>query len=524
MPEKMSVDKRTSLAALGAQLEIVPNAPLGDPDNFQSVARRLAAEHGWFLADQFCNPANPLVHERTTGPEILAQAGGAVGAFVAGAGTGGTITGVGRYLRRAAPGARIVLADPLGSGLADWVEHGVAGPDTGYRIEGIGAGAAPAVMERGVIDAAERIPDDESFAMVGRLLREEGLLVGGSAGTAVAAAVRVARAGGLDGPGRRAAARQLGSLPLDRLAAGAIGRASTAASSFFEDAGGCVPRIAGDGPQFDAMGMWKILRSSVLVLALLACAPAVGQAADRTRLQRLERAPGARPPQRRPPRARPRPAAEQQCAARLRARALRRHAAAWLFRAQRAEPRRSTSASGASSTARSSARTSPGARASTRRRKASSSLWMHSAPHRRIILMSSLHRVGLGVATGSFQRSSVPSWQPPTSPPDALSAATHRRRRDPRPHRARDHASARELRRSGSRRSRRACSRSASCARAARAAGSCTARISRPAPPAGARTHAPAHGLRAAPLAGGLLRGDPAYARFANRRIRSECC
>jgi cysteine synthase len=200
MPEKMSLDKRTSLAALGARVEITPNAPLGHPDNFQQVALRLAAEHGWFLADQFCNPANPLVHEHTTGPEILGQSGGRIGAFVAGAGTGGTITGVGRFLRRECPGARVVLADPLGSGLADWVESGVAGPDTGYLIEGIGASAPPQVMERAVIDAAERVSDADSFAMVGRLLREEGLLVGGSAGTAVAAAVRVARAGGLDGP------------------------------------------------------------------------------------------------------------------------------------------------------------------------------------------------------------------------------------------------------------------------------------------------------------------------------------
>ena len=200
MPEKMSLDKRTSLAALGAQVEITPNAPLAHPDNFQQVARRLAGERGWFLADQFNNPANPLVHEQTTGPEILAQSGGRVGAFVAGAGTGGTITGVGRFLRRACPGARMVLADPEGSGLAEWVESGTPGPDTGYRIEGIGAGAAPGVMDRAVIDAAERVSDGESFAMVGRLLREEGLLVGGSAGTAVAAALRVARSGGLEGP------------------------------------------------------------------------------------------------------------------------------------------------------------------------------------------------------------------------------------------------------------------------------------------------------------------------------------
>jgi cysteine synthase len=200
MPEKMSVDKRSALAALGARVEITPNAPLSDAANFQHVARRLAGEHGWFLADQFCNPANPLVHEQTTGPEILAQSGGRVGAFVAGAGTGGTITGVGRFLRGACPGARIVLADPVGSGLADWIETGTAGPDTGSVIEGIGASAAPAVMDRSVVDAAVRVADDESVAMVGRLLREEGLLVGGSAGTAVAAAVSVARGGGLDGP------------------------------------------------------------------------------------------------------------------------------------------------------------------------------------------------------------------------------------------------------------------------------------------------------------------------------------
>jgi cysteine synthase len=200
MPEKMSTDKRSALAALGARVEIAPNAPLSDAANFQHVARRLAGEHGWFLADQFCNPANPLAHEQTTGPEILAQSGGRVGAFVAGAGTGGTITGVGRFLRRACPGARIVLADPLGSGLADWIETGTAGPDTGSVIEGIGAGAPPAVLDRSVVDAAVRVSDDESVAMVGRLLREECLLVGGSAGAAVAAAVRVARAGGLDGP------------------------------------------------------------------------------------------------------------------------------------------------------------------------------------------------------------------------------------------------------------------------------------------------------------------------------------
>lgn len=200
MPEKMSLDKRVSLSALGAKVVITPNAPPSNPDNFRNVARRLAAENGWFLADQFNNPANVRVHEATTGVEILEQAGGRVGAFVAGAGTGGTITGVGRRLKATLPGVRVVLADPVGSALADWVETGVLGADGAYAVEGIGASEAPENLHRDVIDAAERVSDAESFAMVRRLVREEGLLVGGSSGTNVVAALRVAARGGLDGP------------------------------------------------------------------------------------------------------------------------------------------------------------------------------------------------------------------------------------------------------------------------------------------------------------------------------------
>lgn len=200
MPEKMSLDKRVSLSALGAKVVITPNAPPSSPDNFRNVARRLAAENGWFLADQFNNPANVRVHEATTGEEILEQTGGRVGAFVAGAGTGGTITGVGRRLKATLPGVRVVLADPVGSALADWVETGVLGADGAYAVEGIGASEAPENLHRDVIDAAERVSDAESFAMVRRLVREEGLLVGGSSGTNVVAALRVAARGGLDGP------------------------------------------------------------------------------------------------------------------------------------------------------------------------------------------------------------------------------------------------------------------------------------------------------------------------------------
>jgi cysteine synthase len=200
MPEKMSVDKRVALAALGAEVIITRNAPPSSPDNFRQVAARLAREKGWFLTDQFNNPANVRVHEETTGAEILAQCDGEVGAFVAGAGTGGTISGVGRRLKAALTEVQIVLADPLGSGLADWVETGTIGPDGAYAVEGIGGSEAPANLHRAVIDRAERVSDEESFAMTRRLVLEEGLLVGGSAGTNVVAALRVAARGDLRGP------------------------------------------------------------------------------------------------------------------------------------------------------------------------------------------------------------------------------------------------------------------------------------------------------------------------------------
>jgi cysteine synthase len=200
MPEKMSQDKRLALAALGAQIIITPNAPPNDPNNFQIVARRLALENGWFLTDQFANPANIRVHEETTGPEILALTGGHIGAFVAGVGTGGTITGVGRFLKGQAPSCRIVLADPIGSRLAHLVSAAEPDLDAAYQVEGIGGSVAPVNFEPQIVDHVERVSDDESFAMVGRLLREEGLLLGGSSGTAVVAAIRVASSLELDGP------------------------------------------------------------------------------------------------------------------------------------------------------------------------------------------------------------------------------------------------------------------------------------------------------------------------------------
>jgi cysteine synthase len=192
MPEKMSEDKRSALRSLGAEVIITKNAPPSDPDNFQNVARRMAEERGYFLTDQFRNAANARAHEEGTGPEILEQTGGKIGAFVAGAGTGGTISGVGRFLKARVPGVRIVLADPVGSRIAGLVQGGALGKDGSYQVEGIGSSEPPEVLDIGVIDEAIEVSDEESFATARRLMREEGLLVGGSAGTAVAAALQIA--------------------------------------------------------------------------------------------------------------------------------------------------------------------------------------------------------------------------------------------------------------------------------------------------------------------------------------------
>ncbi len=200
MPEKMSQDKRRALRALGAEVIISENAPPSDPRNFQQVARRLADERGALLANQFYNLANPAVHERTTGPEIWRQTGGTIGAFVAGVGTGGTITGVGRYLKAQRRGIQIVLADPRGSRLAGVIEKGQLGDGGSYLVEGIGASDIPGVFDPCVVDHVETVDDRESFATARALVRREGLLVGGSAGTAVAAALRVAQREDIRGP------------------------------------------------------------------------------------------------------------------------------------------------------------------------------------------------------------------------------------------------------------------------------------------------------------------------------------
>jgi cystathionine beta-synthase len=183
MPEKMSRDKEDLLRAYGAEVVRTANANPGEPAHFQEVAKRLAREKGWFLPDQFANPANPEVHYRTTGPEIWEDTGGRVDALVCGVGTGGTLTGAGRFLKERKPSVRVVLADPVGSTLS-------GGAPAAYLQEGIGGSVPPANYDASLVDDSFAIPDSEAFGMARRLTREEGLLAGGAAGCALAAAVR----------------------------------------------------------------------------------------------------------------------------------------------------------------------------------------------------------------------------------------------------------------------------------------------------------------------------------------------
>ncbi len=209
LPEKMAIDKRVALRQLGAEVIVTPGGPLSAPHNFRTLAAKLAEDNGWFLTNQFFNPANLGAHYGTarykgTGEEILAQirdAGFArPGAFVSASGTGGTISGVGRRLKEFDKSIRVVLADPQGSSMAGWVNTGELGPDGPSQVEGIGSGSVPGNLQREWLDEALTVTDAEAFAMVERLAKEEGLTVGGSTGVNVVAALRIAARKDLDGP------------------------------------------------------------------------------------------------------------------------------------------------------------------------------------------------------------------------------------------------------------------------------------------------------------------------------------
>jgi len=197
MPDKMSQEKVRLLKAFGAEVIVTPTAvPPDHPDNYVMMAKRIAKETpNAILADQFYNDANPQAHYDTTAPEIWEQTEGRVTHFVYAAGTGGTITGVGRYLKEKNPKIQIVAGDPVGSILAEmWRTKGEGKPESvPYKVEGIGQDKIPGTLDMGLIDDFMTVSDKESFAMARRLTREEGLFVGGSSGLVVHVALHVAR-------------------------------------------------------------------------------------------------------------------------------------------------------------------------------------------------------------------------------------------------------------------------------------------------------------------------------------------
>jgi cysteine synthase A len=186
MPDTMSVERRRLLAAYGAELVLTPGAQ-GMRGAVQK-AEELAAAHGYLLPQQFKNPANPEVHRRTTGPEIItAMAGLSIDAFVAGVGTGGTITGVGEVLRTHNPQVRIVAVEPADSAI---LSGGEPGP---HKIQGIGAGFIPDVLNTRIYDEIIKVTNEAAYAATKRLAMEAGLLVGVSSGAAFVGAVQTAK-------------------------------------------------------------------------------------------------------------------------------------------------------------------------------------------------------------------------------------------------------------------------------------------------------------------------------------------
>ncbi|MBN3827968.1 cysteine synthase A [Burkholderia sp. Ac-20384] len=194
IPDTQSPDKLAILRTLGAEVRPVPAAPYRDPNNYQKIAGRLADElDNAVWANQFDNVVNRQAHYETTGPEIWRDTAGTIDAFVCATGTGGTLAGVSRYLKEQNPDVRIVLADPCGSGLYGYVKTGDLGAEGSSITEGIGSTRVTMNLAGTPIDDAVRIDDQQCVTMVYRLLREEGLYVGGSSGINVAAAVWLAR-------------------------------------------------------------------------------------------------------------------------------------------------------------------------------------------------------------------------------------------------------------------------------------------------------------------------------------------
>ncbi len=195
MPDKMSQEKSRLLRALGAEVIITPTAvPPDHPDNYIMKGRAIAASlPNAIFADQHYNPVNPDVHYRTTGPEIWQQTEGRVTHFVCSPGTGGTVTGVGRYLKEKNPDIRVVAGDPVGSIYTEYAKTHRKSEGRPYKVEGIGGDKIPTSLDFEVVDEWMYVTDKDSMVMARRLAKEEGLLVGGSTGLNVITALDVAR-------------------------------------------------------------------------------------------------------------------------------------------------------------------------------------------------------------------------------------------------------------------------------------------------------------------------------------------
>ena len=194
VPDKMAREKILHLRAMGVDVRLTrSDVGKGHPEYYQDLAQQIAQATGGFYVNQFENPANPAAHETTTGPEILAQMEGDVDAVVVGVGSGGTLTGIGRFMKRASPKTEMVLADPAGSILADYVATGKLGQAGAWAVEGIGEDFIPVNAQMDLVKKAYSISDKESVETCRALLRAEGILAGSSTGALLAAALRYCR-------------------------------------------------------------------------------------------------------------------------------------------------------------------------------------------------------------------------------------------------------------------------------------------------------------------------------------------
>ncbi len=195
MPDKMSAEKIAALRAFGSKVVVCPTAvEPEDPRSYYSVSRRLAEETpNGFYANQYHNPSNPEAHYVSTAPEIWAQTGGEIDVFCGGMGTGGTLSGCGKFFKENKPGFKVVGVDPVGSLYYDFVKSGRVTKPFTYKVEGIGEDFFPSTMDLKIIDEVVRVDDKECFTMTRDLVRLEGIYCGGSSGAAVAGAVKYAR-------------------------------------------------------------------------------------------------------------------------------------------------------------------------------------------------------------------------------------------------------------------------------------------------------------------------------------------